>query len=123
MQSGLRLVAGINGYDFGGLISGRLASDHWTCIGACMQVYTRIGVPIQDYGVGLFGLGTGWLDPILPVRFLYDPAMTVLHEPGYQAPKPRRPKLHEVPVAPVLAATDLVGATTRRGRRLLKSIR
>ena len=107
IQSQLTLILGINGYDVRGLISGRRASDRWTCIGACMELYMRVGVPIQDYGVGFLGLGTGWLDPILPVRFLYDPALRVLHRPDYKDVSTHAGLL-QYPIAPVFAITDLI---------------
>ena len=70
----------ITGYDWFGLFTGRLATDHWTCIGACLELLHRIGVKTNDYGTGVLGLGTGVLDPIMPVRFLSDPAFRLLTE-------------------------------------------
>jgi hypothetical protein len=77
----------ITGYDWYGLFTGRLATDHWTCIGACLELLHRIGVKTNDYGTGVLGLGTGLLDPIMPVRFLSDKAfrlLTVEDEKAYQ---------------------------------------
>jgi hypothetical protein len=45
----------------------RLAPHRWTCIGACLELYRRLGVPTDD-GTGLLGFGTSLLDPIMPVR-------------------------------------------------------
>ena len=67
-----------SGYDWLGLFMGRLAPHRWTCIGACLELYRRLGVPTNDYGTGLLGFGTSILDPIMPVRFLSDPAFRVL---------------------------------------------
>jgi hypothetical protein len=66
------------GYDWIGLFMGRLAPHRWTCIGACLELYRRLGVPTNDYGTGLLGFGTSLLDPVMPVRFLSDPAFRVL---------------------------------------------
>lgn len=70
----------VSGYDWWGLFTGRLAGDHWTCIGAVLELYARVGVKTNAYGTGLFGLGTGILDPIKPVRFLGDPAFRLLDQ-------------------------------------------
>lgn len=68
----------VTGYDWLGLFIGRRASDHWTCIGACLEAYERIGVKTNQYGTGLLGLGTGLFDPIKPSRFLTDKAFRIL---------------------------------------------
>jgi hypothetical protein len=57
---------------------GRVTKDHWTCVGACLEVYERLGIKTNQYGTGLFGYGTTLFDPIMPVRFLSDPAFTLL---------------------------------------------
>lgn len=75
----------ITGYDWFGLFTGRLARDHWTCVGACLELFRRIGVKTNKYGTGLFGLGTGVLDPIMPVRFLDDQALRLLSEADAEA--------------------------------------
>ncbi len=69
-----------SGYDWIGLFMGRLADRRWTCVGSCLELYRRLGVRTDDYGTGLFGFGTTLLDPIMPVRFLSDPAFRVLSE-------------------------------------------
>lgn len=71
-----RLIAKwrVTGYDWNGLFGGRLAPDHWTCVGACLELYHQLGIKTAQYGTGLLGIGTGLLDPIMPVRFLDDPA-------------------------------------------------
>jgi len=66
------------GYDWLGLFMGRLASHRWTCIGACLELYRRLGVKTNPYGTGLLGFGTSVFDPIMPVRFLSDPAFRLL---------------------------------------------
>jgi hypothetical protein len=68
------------GYDWLGLLLGRLAKDHWTCIAACLEVYRRLGIKTNSYGTGLFGFGSSIFDPIMPVRFLSDPAFRLLQE-------------------------------------------
>ena len=67
-----------SGYDWLGLFMGRLAPHRWTCIGACLELYRRLGVRTNPYGTGLFGFGTTLFDPIMPVRFLSDPAFRLL---------------------------------------------
>lgn len=69
----------VTGYDWLGLFTGRRAPSHWTCIGACLELYARLGVKTNHYGTGMLGLGTGVLDPIMPVRFLSDPAFRILN--------------------------------------------
>jgi hypothetical protein len=66
------------GYDWLGLFMGRLAADRWTCIGACLELYRQLGVRTNPYGTGLLGAGTTLFDPIMPVRFLSDPAFQLL---------------------------------------------
>lgn len=70
-----------SGYDWMGLFMGRLAAHRWTCIGACLELYRRLGVRTNPYGTGLLGFGTSLLDPIMPVRFLSDPAFRLLTTP------------------------------------------
>jgi hypothetical protein len=67
-----------DGYDWLGLFMGRLACDRWTCIGACLELYSRLGVRTRPWGTGLLGFGTSLLDPIMPVRLLADPAFELL---------------------------------------------
>jgi hypothetical protein len=73
------------GYDWPGLFIGARANNRWTCIGACLELYHRLGVKTHRYGTGLLGLGTGILDPIMPVRFLSDPAFSLLSETSKEA--------------------------------------
>lgn len=75
----------VTGYDWLGLILGRRAASHWTCIGACLELYSRLGVKTNHYGTGILGLGTGVLDPIMPVRFLSDPAFKLLSDEDKKA--------------------------------------
>lgn len=82
------------GYDVIGLFVGRRTTDHWTCIGACLELYRRLGVTTKDYGTGLLGLGTGLLDPIMPVRFLGDPAFRYLTWEDKSEFQARRADLH-----------------------------
>jgi hypothetical protein len=75
-----RLVRALHssGYDWLGLFMGRLTQERWTCIGACLELYERLGIRTNAYGTGLLGFGTTLLDPIMPVRFLSDPAFRLL---------------------------------------------
>jgi hypothetical protein len=67
-----------SGYDWFGMFMGRVADNRWTCIGAAVELYRRMGVKLNNYGTGLFGFGTTMLDPIMPVRFLADPAFVLI---------------------------------------------
>lgn len=73
------------GYDWPGLFVGNRAVNKWTCIGACLELYQQLGIKTRPYGTGLLGLGTGLLDPIMPVRFLNDPAFRLLTVDGKRA--------------------------------------
>lgn len=68
----------VSGYDWIGLFTGRRSQDRFTCVGVCLELYHRLGVKTSVYGTGLFGLGTGLFDPIMPTRFLADPAFRLL---------------------------------------------
>ncbi|HEY9778378.1 MAG TPA: hypothetical protein V6C81_31740 [Planktothrix sp.] len=77
-----------DGYDWFGLAIGHRRKHSWTCIGACVEAYARLideekkaGRPVpktRKYGIGLFGLGTGFADPIAPIKVMTDPAMRLL---------------------------------------------
>lgn len=81
----LRTKFRVTGYDWVGLFAGQRHTDHWTCVGVCLEFYHRLGIKTNDYGTGLLGLGTGLLDPIMPVRFLNDPAFRLLTEDDKRA--------------------------------------
>ena len=68
----------VTGYDWFGTFMGRVTKDRWTCIGAAVALYHRMGVVTNQYGTGLLGFGTTLFDPILPVRFLSDPAFKLI---------------------------------------------
>jgi hypothetical protein len=78
IKAKLRTFFHATGYDWFGTFMGRVADNRWTCIGAAVELYKRMGVPINHYGTGLLGVGTTIFDPILPVRFLADPALTLI---------------------------------------------
>lgn len=78
----LRKIFHASGYDWFGTFMGRVAENRWTCIGACVELYKRMGVEINSYGTGLLGVGTTIFDPILPVRFLADPAFKLITTGG-----------------------------------------
>ena len=67
-----------SGYDWVGLFMGRTCNNRWTCISGALVLYHRIGVHTNPYGTGLLGFGTSILDPIMPVRFLADPAFKLI---------------------------------------------
>ena len=67
-----------SGYDWFGTFMGRTAENRWTCIGSALVLYHIMGVKTNHYGTGLLGFGTTMLDPILPVRFLADPAFELI---------------------------------------------
>lgn len=66
------------GYDWFGLFIGVLHTNRFTCIGACVELNKRLGVKMSDYGTGILGWGTGFFDPIVPMRLLGDPAYRLL---------------------------------------------
>jgi len=74
----LRDIFYSTGYDWFGTFMGRIATHRWTCIGAAVELYKRMGVKTNYYGTGLLGFGTTLFDPILPVRFLADPALELI---------------------------------------------
>ena len=74
----LRAIFYSTGYDWFGTFMGRIATNRWTCIGAALELYKLIGVKTNYYGTGLLGFGTTLFDPILPVRFLADPALELI---------------------------------------------
>jgi prepilin signal peptidase PulO-like enzyme (type II secretory pathway) len=74
----LRKLFHTEGYDWFGMFMGRVADNRWTCIGAALELYQRMGVKTNYYGTGLLGFGTTLFDPILPVRFLSDDAFKLI---------------------------------------------
>ncbi len=57
MKNFLRKKFRVSGYDWMGLLTGRRAEDRWTCIGACLELYSRLGIktkPVRD------GLARAW---------------------------------------------------------------
>jgi hypothetical protein len=79
-----------DGYDWFGMAIGRRRKHSWTCIGACIEAYARLSkeekkrgvraVQLREYGVGLFGWGTGIADPIVPIRVMTDPALHLMNQ-------------------------------------------
>jgi hypothetical protein len=67
-----------SGYDWFGTFMGRTCDNRWTCIGSALVLYHKLGVKTNPYGTGLLGFGTSMLDPIIPARFLADPAFEVI---------------------------------------------
>jgi hypothetical protein len=78
-------IFSISGYDWTGLFTGRRVCNRWTCIGACIELWWRMGRTMRWLGTGMLGLGTGLLDPIMPARLLSDPAFRLLKEADKQA--------------------------------------
>lgn len=83
LSSKLKRFFHASGYDWFGTFMGRIAADRWTCIGAAVELFRRMNVPINRYGTGLLGVGTTLLDPIMPVRFLADPALKIITKNEY----------------------------------------
>lgn len=64
----------VDGYDWLGLIDGRIPRAHWTCVVSVLVNLFLNGIPMaEDYGIGILGLGTGLLDPIRPEQLIFDP--------------------------------------------------
>ncbi|MBS2009072.1 MAG: hypothetical protein JST01_18615 [Cyanobacteria bacterium SZAS TMP-1] len=60
----------VTGYDWFGLVLGRVKMNRWTCIGSVQELLWRMGITLDRYfGTGLLGAGTSILDPIMPARF------------------------------------------------------
>jgi len=67
------------GYDFSGQYTGLVHNDHWTCMGACLELLEKIGAgTARQYGTGLLGLGTGLLNPLMPIRLVREPTYRLL---------------------------------------------
>ena len=67
------------GYDQFGKFWGGLREDRWTCIGSCLYLLRELGVPVGEYATGAFGI-CGEFNPLMPVRFIRDPAYRWLNE-------------------------------------------
>lgn len=86
----LRAKCHVSGYDWLGLVNGRVAPDHWICIVAALEHSRRRGIKTARYGLGLLGLGTGWFDATNPDFVLSDPnyrLLTVADQKFWQAKK------------------------------------
>ncbi len=81
MPAGLRawlLKYGLStGYDVIGKYWGGERKDRWSCMAANLYVLRAVGVPMGEYGTGAFGI-CGEVNPMLPIRFLKDPAYRLL---------------------------------------------
>ncbi len=98
-KASLRKTLHVTGYDWFGMFMGRVAKDHWTCIGAALELYHRMGITTNQYGTGLFGFGTTLFDPILPVRFLADPAFDLITTDAEKAEKTGLPTMDKTAVS------------------------
>ncbi|MBY0359429.1 MAG: hypothetical protein K2W82_15610 [Candidatus Obscuribacterales bacterium] len=67
------------GYDWYGQYTGFIHQDRWTCMGVVLETLQRLNVPIRNYGTGMLGLGTGLLNPLLPIRLLSDPCYRLVN--------------------------------------------
>jgi hypothetical protein len=74
----LRQKFHVSGYDWLGLITGRVPSDHWICIVAALEHSRRRGIKTARYGSGALGLGTGFADATNPDYVLSDPNYRLL---------------------------------------------
>jgi hypothetical protein len=77
-----------SGYDWFGTFMGRTCNNRWTCIGSALVLYHKMGVRTNPYGTGLLGFGTSIFDPILPVRFLADPAFELITKDEARVARP-----------------------------------
>lgn len=66
------------GYDWQGQYTGKIHENRWTCMGVVLDLLEELGVKTRKYGTGLLGLGTGLLNPLMPIRLLRDPAFRPL---------------------------------------------
>jgi len=66
-----------NGYDPLGKWWGGQRKSRYTCMAHNLVLLRSIGVPVGEYGTGAFGL-VGELNPLVPIRFLRDPAYELL---------------------------------------------
>lgn len=73
------------GYDWLGMYTGKRNQKRWTCMGACLEVLDRVGVKTLPHGTGLLGLGTGLLNPLMPIRFLTEPSYRLLTDEDEKA--------------------------------------
>ncbi|HEY9772372.1 MAG TPA: hypothetical protein V6C81_01030 [Planktothrix sp.] len=80
LKDRLKKLFHASGYDWFGTFMGRVADNRWTCIGAAVALYHKMGVETNAYGTGLLGVGTTLFDPILPVRFLADDAFDLIKQ-------------------------------------------
>jgi hypothetical protein len=86
----LRQKCQVSGYDWLGLITGRVPSDHWICIVAALEHSRRRGIKTAHYGSGALGLGTGFADATNPDYVLSDPnylLLTVADQKAWEAKK------------------------------------
>ncbi len=74
----LRQKCHVSGYDWLGLITGRVPNDHWICIVAALEHSRRRAIKTARYGLGALGLGTGWFDATNPDYVLSDPHYRLL---------------------------------------------
>jgi|AGTN01.3.fsa_nt_gi hypothetical protein len=66
------------GYDWTGQYTGKIHENRWTCMGVVLDLLEELGIKTRKYGTGLLGLGTGLLNPLMPIRLLRDPAFRPL---------------------------------------------
>ncbi len=65
------------GYDGIGKWWGRKRANRYTCMAHNLLIAEEVGMPVGEYGTGAFGI-CGEANPLLPIRFLKDPAWRVL---------------------------------------------
>lgn len=65
------------GYDPLGKYWGGSRKDRYTCMAHNLHLLRAVEVPVAEYGTGAFGL-FGEVNPLMPVRFMTDPAYRVL---------------------------------------------
>ena len=88
----------LRGYHWLGLyVGGTSLLPFWTCISFVLTLWMHEMKFKKQFGLGLFGLGTGWGDPIVPAHFTCDPEdFAIQTEPGYvKPPEPPKPSVWE----------------------------
>lgn len=73
------------GYDWLGQYTGLIHDNRWTCMGVVIELLRRLDVPVRHYGTGLLGLGTGLLNPLMPIRLMRDPCYRLVTVDDKQA--------------------------------------
>ncbi len=79
------------GYDVAGKYWGGSRKDRWTCMAANLRVLRAAGMSVGEYGTGAFGL-VGEINPMLPIRFMQEPAYCLMTTTDQDVFESRRSK-------------------------------